>query len=166
MHETKKQARERRLRSAVEYVTETVDNECAADTPLVKKCRAVARYLNAYFQIQPRERKHRFNDLDVHDPFSRGDCPNGNARTELKIESIRGKIFKTDDGEGPYRVRNGDADTENCAFKPHRVVSGEYAVYFNPVTDGVVDENEVDSFWWNWLKDHIRLEPNMEEDPG
>ena len=104
--------------------------------------------------------------MDVHDPFSRGDCPNGNARTELKIESIRGKIFKTDDGEGPYRVRNGDADTENCAFKPHRVVSGEYAVYFNPVTDGVVDENEVDSFWWNWLKDHIRLEPNMEEDPG
>ena len=117
----------------------------------------MARYLNAYFQIQPRERQHRFNDLDVHDPFHRTARPDGDEETELAIKAIRGKVFKTDDGEGPYRVRDGDVGTENCAYKSHRVVPGEYAVYFNPVNEGEVDENEVDSFWWNWLKDHIEL---------
>ena len=97
---------------------ETVDNESATDIPLVKKCRAIARYLNAYFQIQPRERQHRFSDLDVHDPFERGDRPDSNPRTEVSIESIRGKTFNTDDGEGPYRVRDGDVGTDNCAFTP------------------------------------------------
>ena len=77
----------------------------------------MARYLNAYFQIQPRERQHRFNDLDVHDPFHRTARPDGDEETELAIKAIRGKVFKTDDGEGPYRVRDGDVGTENCAYK-------------------------------------------------
>ena len=165
--QTKKQAREKRLSCALDYVMETVDNESATDIPLVKKCRATARYLNAYFQIQPRERQHRFNDLDVHDPFERGDRPDSNPRTEVSIESIRGKAFNTDDGEGPYRVRDGDVGTDNCAFKPHRVVSGEYAVYYNPVNDGIVDENELGLFWWNWLKNHIQLvESTTEQNTG